>query len=468
MIGEEETASGKSQVPESEQAVVSPVPSPRGHVLLWYGAKVVRSIRVRLFRAPKRALVVTVLGVCLAAAGLNLWAWQHLREANRLVEQQQYSKAYGQYAQCLRIWRWSAPTHLLAGRTARRAGRYEEAEAHLAQCQKLQGATSLPLALEHLLLQAQSGDISEVEDVLWGELKKKNADAPLILEGLARAYARMLRMGTATRCWRMLLEREPNNIDALLNLGRLLEFTDPEEAVKDYHRALELNPERDDVRVALAQHLLRKSPELARPQFEYVIARQPDNREALLGLVQVYRASGESEKVGPLLDVLLERQPNDSKALGELGTLALSAGQIVAGEALLRKAVRADPTNVDAQYQLYLCLVQQPGREADAATQRDLHKRADEDNTRLIQLASKDMNLAPNDPKLHYEMGVIFLRNGKPDVGIRWLHSAVKLDPGHQASHQALHEYYLHIGDTDRAEQHRTQPSSPPAKSSSK
>src|SRR5206468_10537695 len=114
-----------------------------------------------------------------------------------------------------------ASIHLQAGRTARRAGLYAEAEEHLNQCQKRRGGASegaVELALERLLLQAQSGDISEVDGVLWGELDKKKPDAPLILEAMARGYARMLRTGTAMRCWRMLLEREPNHIEALANL----------------------------------------------------------------------------------------------------------------------------------------------------------------------------------------------------------------------------------------------------------
>jgi Tfp pilus assembly protein PilF len=337
---------------------------------------------------------------------------------------------------------------------------YPEAEQHLASCQSLRDMdteVTVPLALERLLLEAQTGNIHEVEDVLWGELKKKKAEATLILEALAKGYARMLRMGAAMRCWSMLLEREPDNVDALLNLGRLLEFAEPEEGLKKFRRALELDAERDDVRLALALYNLHHNPDEALPLFEDLLTRQPDNFEAMLGLAQAYRASPNPERARPLLEQVLEHKPNDSRALTLLGSLDLTSSRKAEAEALFRKAIAADRANADAYYQLYLTLIQQPGREAEAAAQLALHKRVSDDSARLVQLASKDMNQAPNDPNLLCEMGVLFLRNGKPEIGMRWLYAALKFDPSHQASHQALYDYFKQIGDSERAEMHRLQ-----------
>src|SRR5262249_6139587 len=149
------------------------------------------------------------------------------------------------------------------------------------------------------------------------------AEAPLILEALARGYTRVLRLGTAMMCWRMVVEREPNNVDALLKLGWLLESSDPDAAVKNYRHALEVDPARDDVRLALGQALLRARPDLARPYFEDVFRHQPDNAEAMLGLAQVCQSSGEQERARELLKAALQKKPGDSKALGELGRLTV-------------------------------------------------------------------------------------------------------------------------------------------------
>jgi Tfp pilus assembly protein PilF len=305
-------------------------------------------------------------------------------------------------------------------------------------------------------LQAQSGDIHDVEGVLWDHVQKGGPETPLILEALARGYLRMFRLGTALRCLRMLLERQPDNVEALVMRGWIHEGgSEADEAGKNYRRALELNPERDDVRLSLARILVHDNPEEARSLFEQVHARQPDNPEVLVGLGGAYRALGENDKARPLFEAVLARDPENSRALAGLGALAIAAGRTTEGEALLHKALDADPGNAEAHYQLYLCLTGQPGREAEAAAQRDTHKRVEADRLRLARIVSQEMTRKPNDPNLHYETGAIYLRNGKPDVGLRWLYSALKLDPTHQPSHQALYDYYRRTGQADRAEEHR-------------
>jgi Tfp pilus assembly protein PilF len=162
-------------------------------------------------------------------------------------------------------------------------------------------------------------------------------------------------------------------------------------------------------------------------------------------------------KARPIYDALLAKDPCDSKALAGLGGLALTAGDAAEGEALLRRAIAADPGNADAHYQLYLCLIQEPGRAAEAAAERDTHLRVGTDRTRLAEIVAQKMTRSPNDPNLHYELGVIYLRNGKPEIGLRWLYSALKLDPAHQPSHQALSDYFERTGESEKAEQHRGQ-----------
>jgi tetratricopeptide (TPR) repeat protein len=401
---------------------------------------------------------LAALTLLLAGGGVNVWAWMEYGQANALEEKQQFGKAYAHYAQCLRVWRWSAGTHFCAGRTARRAGLYPEAERHLTECERLQGdsqGNSVPLALEKLLLLAQAGNISEVEEVLWSYVKRDMPETPLILEAMARGYTRMLRLGTAMRCLQMLLEREPDNVEGLVLRGWIQEGgAEPEQAAKAYRHALEVNPDRDDAHLGLARILIQDNPQEARAHYEQVIARQPDNAEALVGLGETYWALGKPDKARPIFDSLVDKDAKNSRALAGLGAIALAAGQAKEGEDLLHKAIAADPGNVEAQYQLYLCLVQQPGRETEAATQRETHKRVEKDRKRLTELASKEMTRNPIDPNLHYEMGAIYVRYGKPEVGLRWLYNALKLDPTHQPTHKLLYEHYKQTGELEKAEQH--------------
>jgi tetratricopeptide (TPR) repeat protein len=420
-----------------------------------FDGKLKRLLRNHPIRALAGTVFVTVLFL---TAGVNVWAWHQLREANQLARQQRYSKAYSYYSRCLQVWRWSAETHFLAGRAARRAAMYQETDWHLAESARLQGASptdSFPLALERLLLQAQSGDISDVEQILWDYVNNDKPETPLILEAMARGYARLFRNAAAMGCLQMLLELEPDNIEALLTRGRIrASASDPDPALNDYRHVLELDPERDDARLSLAYLLLSYNRQEAPSHFEIVVAHQPDNPDALVGLAEAYWAMGEPEKARPLFQALLAKRPENSRALLGLGAVTLSFGDTVQAEALLRKSIAADPGNVRAYFRLYACLAQQQGREAEAEAQLEAYNRVKADFERLADLETKELSRAPNDPNLHYEMGTIYLRYGKPDVGVRWLHSALRLDPTHQPSHRALYEYYKRIGQTDKAEQH--------------
>jgi tetratricopeptide (TPR) repeat protein len=405
---------------------------------------------------------LVLIGLALIAAGTNLWAWHHYRQADRLQERYHFSQAYAHYAQAVQVWRWSAALHLKTARTARRAGLYPEAEHHLAECQRLQGGAedaSLPLALERLLLLAQSGDIAEVEGALWQYVEQNKPQTPLVLEALARGYARVLRLSLAMNCLRRLLEREPNNVEALVTAGKIIEQGggEMEDALKYYRLALELDAERDDARLNLAQILLRDRPEEACAHFEYLLARQPDNAAVMLRLGQAQRILNETDRACQLLEAVLAKEPENAQALTELGRIALQAGKITEAEKLFRNAIASDPANRDAHYRLYQCLVQQPGKEPEAAQQIAACERVEADLARLGTIASKEMSRTPNDPQLYYEVGMFYLRYGKPDVGVRWLYRALKLNPAHQSSHQALADYFQRIGEREKAEQHRLQ-----------
>jgi tetratricopeptide (TPR) repeat protein len=409
-----------------------------------------------------RLLRFFLIATLLVVAGINLWAWHHYREANRCIDRFRFSQAYTHYTQTLQIWRWSATMHFYAARAARRAGLYPEAEHNLAEYQRLQGETAetaLPLALERLLLQAQSGDITAVEKTLWQYVERNKPETSLVLEALARGYVRVLRLSIAMNCLHRILERAPENVEALTMAGKAIDKGGGEvaDAIKSFRRAVELDPERDDARLSLAQLLLRDNAEEARKHFEYVLARQPDNVEAMLGLGQTQLMLSDMEKARVLLEAVIAKEPENSKALTALGQIAQLDGKMTEAEMLFRKAIAADPANRYAHERLYQCLAQQADKDKEAAEEITVKERVEADLARLGTIVSQEMTRTPNDPKLHYEIGSFYLRYGKPAIGVRWLYSALKLDTNHQPSHQALYDYFQRTGDWEKAERHRSQ-----------
>jgi tetratricopeptide (TPR) repeat protein len=54
-------------------------------------------------------------------------------------------------------------------------------------------------------------------------------------------------------------------------------------------------------------------------------------------------------------------------------------------------------------------------------------------------------------------VGELFLRNERITEGIRWLNSALEIDPKHAATHRTLAEHYEKTGQKDLAQKHRAQ-----------
>jgi uncharacterized protein HemY len=82
-------------------------------------------------------------------------------------------------------------------------------------------------------------------------------------------------------------------------------------------------------------------------------------------------------------------------------------------------------------------------------------KQIDADLKRLHEIITADMVQRPHNAALHYEAGMIALRTGAVPDAVRWFESALREDPRHGPSHQALADYYEGIGEPARAAQHR-------------
>ena len=63
--------------------------------------------------------------------------------------------------------------------------------------------------------------------------------------------------------------------------------------------------------------------------------------------------------------------------------------------------------------------------------------------------------LSSSESTTRFEAGSILLRVGEEEEGLRWLRSALRVDPTHRPTHRALADYYQRKGDKEQAEKHR-------------
>lgn len=84
--------------------------------------------------------------------------------------------------------------------------------------------------------------------------------------------------------------------------------------------------------------------EQARELYRQVLARDPRNRDALLGMGAIATARGESQQAQTIYRRVLSQNPGDRVATAAIGNLGASVGVAVPeGEARLKQALAQDP-----------------------------------------------------------------------------------------------------------------------------
>jgi Tfp pilus assembly protein PilF len=104
-------------------------------------------------------------------------------------------------------------------------------------------------------------------------------------------------------------------------------------------------------------------------------------------------------------------------------------------------------------YNLYLCL-ERLGKKEQA---KEYLTKINEIKAGLKRLSDlvHDVMVKPHDPNLRHEVGMMFLRLGFAEEGLRWLGTVLKEDPGYRPAHEALADYYERAGRKDLAAPHR-------------
>ncbi len=403
-------------------------------------------------------LLPPLVGLALAAGwgwdGYRSWReWQEVQNALGRRDLPGAAASVGRY---LERRPRDAGAWFLAARVARRLERFAEAEHDLERCQELGGMTDAT-RLEWDLFRVQQGDVGDVDVRLRMTVGPADPDAPLVLEALARGYLREERLADALQACRFWSEREPEHPWPWLWRGRILErLGEGDKALESYRRALALDPDDREVRLALGRGLLiRRQPAGAAEQYQYVFDRWPDDTEALCGLAAFRIEQGQPADAVPLLDRALAAEPTSAQGLFLRGKAALELDDRAGAERWLRQAVRSAPDDTEALYLLVQCLRGQ-GRESEARTLAARLEELRKDMRRLGEL-TRAVARQPDDIRLRCEAGVLALRVGRPDDGLRRLEGALRLKGDHRPVHAALADYYLQHGDPARAEAHRRQ-----------
>jgi tetratricopeptide (TPR) repeat protein len=426
------------------------------------------------------ALPATVLILIGLYVYPSLLAWYHFRAAQAAAQRNDVAGEEQHLKECLKGWKTDAEIYLRIARAARRLSKFDEADRYLVQCQHFDGDPT-EVKLERLLLKLDRHD-PELETRLALEFVRRAPEnhpaVPEALEGLSKICLDDFRLQDALAILTLWIERQPNNVKPLVLRGWVLEqlAPDPQRALPDYRRAVELDAANDLARLRLAEALVKaKQSAEAQPELEALFQRQPANPIVQLNLALCWDELGEARQAMQLLDTLLSPQRiaqiqqisdrlrvdqpvpseveetdwyqqamsqapyssrNQPLFLIDLHIQALVARAKLAarakkgeGERFLRQAVKLDPFDSAANYQLLLC-VQQRGEQAEARRLQTKLEEIRTDQQRMSEAVAQVV-LDPHNPAPRCVTAEILLRNGQPQKAVRWLRSALREDPNY-------------------------------------
>jgi tetratricopeptide (TPR) repeat protein len=378
----------------------------------------------------------------LSLAGALLYpharALYHARAARQAIDRWEFDEARAHLAVCLEAWPHSASTRFLAARTARRAGRLDEAEKHLTLYQQENG-TSRQTAVEWALLRIERGEMGDAEVYLRKTVGPDDPDAAIVLEALARGFLLTDRFADLRECADLWLQVRPHDTHALYWRGLACErLDDGPGALAAYRDALDADPENVAARLRLAEMLLTRvqEPAEALTHYERARARRPDDPAVVLGLAIAHKQLGHTAEARDLFDQCLATRPDDPRALSERGRLALDEGDLAGAEARLRRAVALTPDDREALHSLIRAL-RARGSEDEANELEPRLKQLTADLARIQEII-KTVSRDPGNVALRTEAGRLYLRYGHRNEGRRWLVNALRIDPDYAPARAAL------------------------------
>ncbi|MDB5312454.1 MAG: tetratricopeptide repeat protein [Gemmataceae bacterium] len=419
-------------------------------------------LRARLLspvRTRRRAVVSAA--VLLATAAL---AWYGVRAARfdtaytaaeQALAGYDFPAARDRLRECARLRPRAPAVWLLAAQAARRDGDLDEAAAHLARYQQLEGRSSPDGELEDTLQEAQRGRTEENVHSLIALADSGHPATEQILEALAVGCVQVYHLDRASFWVGELLARFPKNPVGRLILAQTYDTLGRRDRAVEIGRELAADfPGYAKARLHLAVVLYKAQKyDEAAVEYEALRRARPGDVEGVLGGARCLDRMGRGDEARPLMRELEEHHAGNGEAMLECGRFGAREGRFDDAERLLRRAVQLAPNDHEAQYHLGLCL-QRLGKTEESRRHLERFKQIEADLTRMEYLLTATVK-APKDPAPRREAGLICLRNGQAAEGMRWLYGVLEIDPNDRATHEALADYFLSSGDPGRSVYHR-------------
>lgn len=151
--------------------------------------------------------------------------------------------------------------------------------------------------------------------------------------------------------YEQILKEHPNDTEYLIKLGLLnVRLGHRKEAIDLYIKALQLQPDNEQVKTALAfAYLFEKDYQNSEKIFQQILEKSPDNADALAGLGYLALLKGDLNRADFFLHKALTSNPAHVTARIYQGILRLRQEQIPQAEEIFQKLYKEDPHNADVK-----------------------------------------------------------------------------------------------------------------------
>lgn len=409
-------------------------------------------------RMPKKRLVLLMglglLGVfCLWFARSGLLEYR-LWQARRALEQREAQQALARLEAAERLDADCSEVHFWKARAYRRLGEYDKVRFSLDQARRL-GHSVDELKREEVMTLAQNGQLAKAEPRLPELLIDAGRDGPEICEAFVRGYLDAFRLEQAFKLLDGWQADYPDDPQPHYFRGLFWEHQQSWlKAADSFRRALELAPQRCDVRLHLARVLREKYQyREAGEHYQLCLEKQPDDPEALAGWGKCLRDEGETERAREVFARLLEGSPDHFDGRLAMGKLELDAGHLQQALHWLEPTADERPYDFNVRFALAKAL-SQAGHPERAREHYEFAAASQEAKIRVESLLRRIAN-EPQNVECRYEIGQKLLTYGEPSIGVVWLRSVLELQPDHRLAHEALSHYYRKKGNDALAAKHR-------------
>jgi len=262
--------------------------------------------------------------------------------------------------------------------------------------------------------------------------------------------------------FREAIRLRPDYAEAHNNLGLVLtQANDDEAAIAEFREAIRTSPDYADAHDNLGAALTSTDNEQAIQELEKAVALAPGSVKAQFNLAAAYGTSpnhGPGEQIEQLRKVIA-LSANFVRAHVALGKALLQDGKVPDAIAELQEAVRLEPQNGEARYQLGLALARterkeeaeealRKGRELVSANDRNQNAnldiaegRAALENGDLDQAATKFRHAAkvqPDASELHRYLGLVLEKQGDKAGASAEYRKALELKPTDMSTRRSL------------------------------